>query len=152
LRQMAVQPAPHPGPTGLTMCGDCNQHPAGRGSLCLSQAVARHPDVFPPIYLSMIRAGESGGVLDDVMVRLATTLENKYWIDELYDAIVVKPLYGFSTICWKVFDAIIDGLLSLGAYFIAAPGRILRFFQTGTVRNYAFVPCLRVVVFIWVYV
>ena len=45
--------------------------------LSLSQAVARHPDVFPPIYLSMIRAGESGGVLDDVMVRLATTLEKQ---------------------------------------------------------------------------
>ena len=45
--------------------------------LSLSQAVARHPDVFPPVYLSMIRAGESGGVLDDVMMRLATTLEKQ---------------------------------------------------------------------------
>ena len=45
--------------------------------LSLSQAVARHPDVFPEIYLAMVRAGESGGTLDDVMARLATTLEKQ---------------------------------------------------------------------------
>ncbi|MBI2212079.1 MAG: NADH-quinone oxidoreductase subunit L [Acidobacteria bacterium] len=86
------------------------------------------------------------------MPGLASTWENKYWVDELYDAIVVKPLHGFSTICWKVFDAIIDGLLSLAAYFIAALGDIIRFFQTGNVRNYALMLFLGVVVFIWVYV
>ncbi len=45
--------------------------------LSLSQAVAKHPDVFPPIYLAMVRAGETGGVLDDVMLRLANTLEKQ---------------------------------------------------------------------------
>jgi type IV pilus assembly protein PilC len=43
----------------------------------LSQAVAKHRDVFPPIYLAMVRAGETGGVLDDVMLRLADTLEKQ---------------------------------------------------------------------------
>ncbi len=45
--------------------------------LSLSEAVARHPDVFPTIYLAMVKSGETGGVLDDVMVRLATTLEKQ---------------------------------------------------------------------------
>jgi type IV pilus assembly protein PilC len=45
--------------------------------LSLSQAVARHPKVFPEIYLAMVRAGESGGTLDEVMARLATTLEKQ---------------------------------------------------------------------------
>lgn len=45
--------------------------------LSLSQAVARHPKVFPEVYLAMVRAGESGGTLDDVMARLATTLEKQ---------------------------------------------------------------------------
>jgi type IV pilus assembly protein PilC len=45
--------------------------------LSLSQAVAKHPDVFPPIYLAMVRAGETGGVLDTVMLRLANTLEKQ---------------------------------------------------------------------------
>jgi type IV pilus assembly protein PilC len=43
----------------------------------LSQAVAKHRDVFPPIYLAMVRAGETGGVLDGVMLRLANTLEKQ---------------------------------------------------------------------------
>jgi type IV pilus assembly protein PilC len=45
--------------------------------LSLSQAVARHPKVFPEIYLAMVRAGESGGTLDEVLARLATTLEKQ---------------------------------------------------------------------------
>jgi type IV pilus assembly protein PilC len=45
--------------------------------LSLSQAIGRHPKVFPPVYLSMIRAGETGGVLDAVMVRLADTMEKQ---------------------------------------------------------------------------
>lgn len=45
--------------------------------LSLSQAVARHPKVFPPVYLSMIKAGESGGALDTIMLRMADTLEKQ---------------------------------------------------------------------------
>jgi type IV pilus assembly protein PilC len=45
--------------------------------LSLSQAVARHPKVFPPVYLAMVRAGETGGMLDDVMLSLADTLEKQ---------------------------------------------------------------------------
>jgi type IV pilus assembly protein PilC len=45
--------------------------------LSFSQAVARQPKIFPPIYLAMVRAGEVGGVLDEVMNRLASTLEKQ---------------------------------------------------------------------------
>ena len=45
--------------------------------LSLSQAVARHPNVFPPVYLSMVRAGETGGALDTIMLRMADTLEKQ---------------------------------------------------------------------------
>jgi type IV pilus assembly protein PilC len=45
--------------------------------LSLSQAVARHPKVFPPVYLSMVRAGETGGALDTIMLRMADTLEKQ---------------------------------------------------------------------------
>jgi NADH-quinone oxidoreductase subunit L len=83
---------------------------------------------------------------------LQSTLENKYWVDELYFAAVITPLNNFSKFCWKIIDALIDGLLSLGAYFIAALGDIIRFFQTGNVRNYALMLFLGLAVFIWVYV
>jgi type IV pilus assembly protein PilC len=43
----------------------------------LSQAFAKHPKVFNEIYISMIRSGETGGSLDDTLLRLASMLENE---------------------------------------------------------------------------
>lgn len=41
----------------------------------LSQALARHPNHFSSLYVSMVRAGEAAGILDTLMERLAHTLE-----------------------------------------------------------------------------
>jgi type IV pilus assembly protein PilC len=41
----------------------------------LSASLEAHPDVFNHLYISMIRAGEVGGALDETLVRLADTLE-----------------------------------------------------------------------------
>jgi NADH-quinone oxidoreductase subunit L len=79
------------------------------------------------------------------------TLENKYWVDEIYDASVVTPLRRLSMFFWRGVDAVIDGVLMLSGYIVAAVGDLLRFFQTGNVRNYALMLLLGVVVFMWVY-
>jgi type IV pilus assembly protein PilC len=42
----------------------------------LSDAMRRHPDCFDMLYVSMIQAGEVGGVLDEVLNRLAKVLED----------------------------------------------------------------------------
>src|SRR5437764_9086812 len=47
-----------------------------RGS-SLSQALAKHPKAFSRLYVSMVRAGEVGGALDSVLVRLADTIEKQ---------------------------------------------------------------------------
>jgi type IV pilus assembly protein PilC len=43
----------------------------------LSSAMAKHPNAFNDLYISMIKSGETGGVLDDVMLRLATMIEKE---------------------------------------------------------------------------
>jgi type IV pilus assembly protein PilC len=43
----------------------------------LSQALARHPKQFNRLYVAMIRAGETGGVLDETLTILATTIEKQ---------------------------------------------------------------------------
>jgi type IV pilus assembly protein PilC len=43
----------------------------------LSAAMAKHPKVFNELYVAMIKAGETGGQLDDVMLRLAALLERE---------------------------------------------------------------------------
>lgn len=43
----------------------------------LSDSLSKHPKVFPPIFVNMVRAGETGGVLDEVLVRLADHFESE---------------------------------------------------------------------------
>jgi NADH-quinone oxidoreductase subunit L len=80
--------------------------------------------------------------------KLALALENKWYIDELYGAIVVRPLEAGSRFLWKGIDAIIDGLAAMLGFTVRGFGEILRFFQTGNVRNYALMFFIGVVVFI----
>ena len=42
-----------------------------QGGNDLSTALAKHPHIFSSIYINMVRAGETGGILDDVLNRLA---------------------------------------------------------------------------------
>lgn len=41
------------------------------GGLSFSEALAKHPKIFSSVYISMVKAGESSGLLDDIMERLA---------------------------------------------------------------------------------
>ncbi|MBX6762229.1 MAG: type II secretion system F family protein [Rubrobacteraceae bacterium] len=43
--------------------------------LALSEALARHPDIFSRLYVEMVKAGEVGGVLDEILLRVAAQLE-----------------------------------------------------------------------------
>jgi len=45
------------------------------GGGTLAAALAEHQDVFSPIYVNMVKAGETGGILDQVLDRLATQQE-----------------------------------------------------------------------------
>jgi NADH-quinone oxidoreductase subunit L len=79
---------------------------------------------------------------------LAHAIENKWYVDELYGATVVRPLAGLSRFFWKGVDALIDGLAAMLGYVVRGFGEIMRFFQTGNVRNYALMFFVGVVVFI----
>lgn len=47
------------------------------GGSSLAKALGKHPQVFSPVYIALIRAGEEGGVLDKVILRLADNLESE---------------------------------------------------------------------------
>ena len=66
-------------------------------------------------------------------------LLNKYYVDELYDAAVVRPVEGASREgLWKVVDVkLIDGAVNGAATVVGAGAWVLRRLQTGSVRAYA---------------
>ncbi len=65
-------------------------------------------------------------------------LLNKYYVDEIYDALIVKPIYRLCLWCAQVFDVkVIDGLVNGVATAVVAWALGLRRIQTGYVMNYA---------------
>ena len=65
-------------------------------------------------------------------------LLGKYWIDELYDAVIVAPYVRLSTFLWKVADQeLIDGFVNGVAGAVGANGNLWRHAQTGNVQHYA---------------
>jgi len=82
----------------------------------------------------------------------ARGMENKWYVDELYGAVIVRPLERSSVFLWKVVDAIIDGIAAALGYIVAGVGDLLRFLQTGNVRNYALMFFAGVIVFLWILV
>jgi type IV pilus assembly protein PilC len=46
------------------------------GGTSLSESMAKHDRVFDRLYTNMVRAGEAGGIQDQILLRLATFLEN----------------------------------------------------------------------------
>ncbi len=57
-----------------------------------SDAMSRHSDVFPEVYVSMIRAGEIGGVLEDVLERLVGMLEFQLKTKEMIKSALRYPI------------------------------------------------------------
>ena len=70
-----------------------------------------------------------------------STLWNKYYVDEVYDATVINPIVNSSrSFLWKIFDnKIIDGLVNGLARSVGDVSTLIRKMQTGIVQSYALV-------------
>lgn len=69
---------------------DCQKEvEAGRS---LSEAFAKHPEAFSNLYVSMVRAGELGGMLDDVLLRVANQMERDQEIRRKVKSAMTYPI------------------------------------------------------------
>jgi len=68
-----------------------------------------------------------------------TLLLNKYYVDEIYNAVIVQPIKGISSlVLWRGVDAgLIDGAVNGVGRLVRASSSSLRRLQTGSVRAYA---------------
>jgi NADH-quinone oxidoreductase subunit L len=69
---------------------------------------------------------------------LRRLLEHKYWIDELYGAVIVRPFDALAGWFWRFWDEkIVDGSVNGLATTFEGVSAVLRLFQTGFVGTYA---------------
>jgi NADH-quinone oxidoreductase subunit L len=73
------------------------------------------------------------------LLQFPRILENKYYVDEIYDAALIHPIEaGSREGLWKIFDVgVIDGLLHSIGEAVTEAGRLGRYLQAGLVRGYA---------------
>lgn len=73
------------------------------------------------------------------LLQLPRLLENKYYVDEIYDAAIINPInVGSREGLWKIFDVgVIDGFLHSIAEAVTETGKLVRHLQAGFVRGYA---------------
>src|SRR4051812_32674559 len=75
--------------------------------LAFSEALAKHPKIFSPLYIAMVRAGETGGVLEQSLERISDQLEKD-------DALrrQVKSAMAYPTVVLTFALAVLIGLIA----------------------------------------
>jgi general secretion pathway protein F len=61
-----------------------------KGGKSFSEALAKYPEIFPKVYINMVRAGEAGGILEEILGRLVLYLETS---EDLRSYIVGAMIY-----------------------------------------------------------
>ena len=77
-------------PTFVRLIADVEHQIIGGGNL--GDSLGKYPNVFSPIYIALIRAGESSGTLDKVLARLADTLETQGEFQSKVKGAMVYPV------------------------------------------------------------
>lgn len=82
----------------------------------LADTLARYPNVFSSIYVALVRAGESSGTLDKVLVRLAETLEGQREFQSKVKGAMIYPviiLVGMIGVIFVMMTVVIPKLTDL---------------------------------------
>jgi NADH-quinone oxidoreductase subunit L len=78
---------------------------------------------------------------------------NKWYLDEIYDFLIVNPCKATARFLWKGFDVVVvDGLVNSTATVVLGASRLLKNTQTGYVHNYALSMAIGVVVIFVIYI
>ncbi len=97
----------------------------------LADAMRRHPRIFSDLYVNMVAAGETGGILDTILNRLAVFLEkNDALIRKIkgamtYPAVMLVVVIGATTILlWKVVP-VFAGIFTDAGMALPTPTRVV---------------------------
>jgi len=95
----------------------------------LSDAMRQHPEVFDNLYVAMIQAGEVGGVLDEVLNRLAKLLEDAAKLEQQIKSAMAYPI-AVTLLAVGVFLGMVLFLIPIfGGIFESLGGQLPAFTQ-----------------------
>ncbi len=89
--------------------------------------------------------------LADKMKYLHNLLMNKYFVDEIYEAVIINPIKKIGEILWLFVDVvIIDGIVNLSGMLVKCFGRLYSLLQNGAIKVYAFSMLAGILVLFWI--
>jgi len=94
------------------------------GGATLSSALSKHPKVFSNIYVNMVKAGETGGILDQVLERLANQLEKDHEIKSKIRGAMVYPCVILVAMIGAVILLLITVIPQLSSLFAEFGGNL----------------------------
>jgi len=115
---------------------------ANGGEVIPSAEEIRQERVFTVISVLIALAGITIGWImfqTQPLRQMPRLLENKYYVDEIYDAAIIAPIHTASREgLWRIFDlGVIDGLIHAVGQALIDFGKTIRYMQIGFVRSYA---------------
>ena len=105
-----------------------------------SDALSKHPSTFSPLYINMVRAGESSGALDDILDRLASylektnTLQRKVRTSLVYPSVVVTMAILITLVMLLKVIPTFKGIFGMLGGTLPLPTRVL-IFISDTLRS-----------------
>lgn len=84
------------------------------GGMPLAEAFSKHPKAFNDIYVNMVRAGETGGILDEILKKLASQVEKDATIRKKIKSAMAYPIVIFSITIIAFFGIMIFIIPKIG--------------------------------------
>ncbi|HVG33327.1 MAG TPA: NADH-quinone oxidoreductase subunit L [Pyrinomonadaceae bacterium] len=139
-RFLSPTPQPHDGASPLSVGEGAQNEPAAKRAHSAEEV--RDERIFSAISVLIGLAGIALGWFlfqKRPLLKMPRLLENKYYVDEIYDATIINPIkVGSREGLWKLFDvSVIDGIVNGLGRSVAQIGAVVRYIQVGFVRSYA---------------
>jgi NADH-quinone oxidoreductase subunit L len=129
---------------GQWLMGEGDQHQASGLVMVVSTAVGLLGLYIG--WLIFVKGTIRSDAVSSRIPGIAKLLERKYYIDELYEVLFVKPLYGLGKVVELFDEYVVDGVVRMTGYSVSALGRLNSRLQSGQVQGYALTALIGIVV------
>ena len=116
------------------MSGAAAEHEGGYALMYVSGALALAGILAA--YVLYVRRRDWAEAAEEAAPVAHEVLLNKYYVDELNDAVIVEPLRNAARLCYGIDRYVVDGLVWLVSFVPRAVGFVLRPLQNGAIQSY----------------